>query len=75
MELLRLLVKLPWLLAVSILLRVRNACLRWRLRRQGVDVDSIPEIQELRRWRDEERRKLRDSWRQLRADADPRSRR
>jgi len=75
MELLRLLMKLLWLVAVYVFLRVRNACLRWRLRLRGIDMDSFPEVQELRRRRDEERRKLRKSWKQLRADARSRSRR
>ena len=30
-------------------LRMERAYLRWRLRRQGTDPDSLPEIQELRR--------------------------
>ena len=74
MELLRLLMKLPWLVVVCVFLRVRNACLRWRLRLHGIDVDSLPEIQELRRRRAEERRKLRELRRQLRADAHSRPR-
>ena len=69
MDLLRSLTKLPWLVVVCLFLRVRFACLRWRLRFQGIDVDSLPEIQELRRRSDEERRKLRELRRQLRADA------
>ena len=66
METLRVLLKLPWLFVVYLFLRVRNACLRWRLRLRGIDMDSLPEVQELRRRHEAERRELRDSWRQLR---------
>ena len=74
MDLLRSLIRLPWLIVVSLFFRVRFACLRWRLRFQGIDVDSLPEIQELRGRHDEERRKLRELRRQLWADARSRSR-
>lgn len=66
METLRVLLKLPWLFVVYLFLRVRNAYLRWRLRLRGIDMDSLPEVQELRRRHEAERRELRDSWRQLR---------
>ena len=66
METLRVLLKLPWLFVVYLFLRVRRTCLRWRLRLRGIDMDSLPEVQELRRRHEAERRELRDSWRQLR---------
>jgi hypothetical protein len=65
MGFLRSLVEWLWLRSAIAVLRVRIAYLDWRLRRHGIDPDSIPEIQELRRRHEAERRQLRDSWRQL----------
>ena len=39
------------LLFTNIFLHLENVYLRWRLRRQGVDPDSIPRIRKLRRGR------------------------
>lgn len=41
--------RLLWDLLQFVYLRVEGFYLRWRLRRQGIDADSLPEIQELRR--------------------------
>lgn len=38
-----------WNLLQVVYLRMEGLYLRWRLRRQGIDADSLPEIGELRR--------------------------
>jgi hypothetical protein len=38
-----------WDLPQFVYLRMEGFYLRWRLRRRGIDADSLPEIQELRR--------------------------